>query len=207
MIGDKMFSGCGFTWSNSKGECFRSYNPKDPRIVYINDYITKMVDASVKSNFKVKKSTKKIRSRQLIFSSLHDSSSSLEIISMPVGIHDNYSPIQTQIRDYCQMFMTNVADIACKQVDDLWFDRMHEPRLIHNKNFGFSESLANWLYNKHFDRPIKLVFSQSGFCINVVQLMLTFKALINASDSKSHDGPKRELIVYALESDPKVRGI
>jgi hypothetical protein len=199
MFSGESFNGCGFTSFNSKGECFRSYDPNDSKKVYIRTYIETMEKASVTSNFKVKKLTKKRQG----CSSLHDSSSSFEDVSMPDDVYGNYNSFLTKIRDHCLMFMKRVADDAYKEVADLWFDRMHEPRLIHNEKFGFSESLANWFY-RHFDGSITLVFSQSGFCINVLQLMLTFKALINASDSESHG---RELIVYALESDPKVIGI
>lgn len=168
--------------------------------MYVDEYIRKMKQASKNSNFKVKK---KRRSHQSTFGSLHDSSPPDEDTSTPGDISDNYQASLECIREACTKFMMDVAKVD-KKGQNLWFDRMHEPRLIHHEKYGFSESLANWAY-KHcpLDRPMKLVFSQAGFCINVVQLMLTFSALVNSGDPADS---KRKLLVYALESDNKIIG-
>ena len=161
----------------------------------INDHNIKLI------NFKVKK---KRRSHQGTFGSLHDSSPPVEDTNMPGDISANYQSSLERIREECTKFMTAVFKVA-KKGQDLWFERMHEPRLLHHDKYGFSELLANWAY-KHcpLDKPMKLVFSQAGFCINVVQLMLTFSALVNSGDAV---GSKRKLLVYALESDTKIIGI
>jgi len=148
-------------------------------------------------------------------------------------------------RDYgLKALMPRVAMLTIKESDedeataDLWFERMHEPRLIYSDKYGFSEPLANWLMKQEgLNSEIKLVFSQAGFCINVVQLMLTLSALkpactvnssadassgvdvgsslalksasisSSSSSSSSSSTSNKKFYIYAFESDPLVIGV
>lgn len=196
MEGD--YSGAlAFKYSNTRGECFRTYNPRNQDEEYVSTYIKFMKAAAERSNFEVKKS--KVSRRRLRSPGVDTERSYNDIISEPSGVHGSFKDSRTEIRTYCETYLKKWAVIDANSGinGSLWFDRMHEPRL-----HDFSESLANFFIGQELT-TIRLVFSQAGFLSNIIQLMLVFSALkANLSNVTS-----KSLIVCAFESDPKVISI